>query len=73
MSALKSTCIALGNSESNGCLNEEVSDFNHVVDANGDFYNEKVEQNIEGSWDEDIASSSSKDETEEIIIHLKTR
>lgn len=73
MSAFESTCVVHRNSKNNGYLNEEVNELDHDIDANGDFYNTRIKHKIGDIWDEDIASSSSKDETDETIIHLKTR
>lgn len=69
MSAVQSACIAHRNGESKAF--EDLLE--NIIDANGDLVKTVNELKVGSSSEEDIASSSSKDEESNACIFLKTR
>lgn len=69
MSTVQSAIIATYNGQSN-CFDNLLE---NIIDANGDPVAIKNGLKATSSSDEDIASSSSKDEETDKVIYLKTR
>lgn len=69
MSSVQSACLAHRNGGGNGFSDDvEIS-----IDANGDLLNNDNGLKVTSSSEEDIASTSSKDDETDAIITLKTR